>query len=940
MNFTKLLFTSVCPVALMALVVTPAIAQSTGTQEVETVTVTGTKLKLSFTGLMAAEPVLKQRSAITSDFIETQPTGQTFFQDLNYLPGVNFTNSDPYGASGGDLRMHGMDGAHISLTLDGMPLNDTGNYSIYTNQMLDPELIGKVSVNQGTTDVDSPTASAVGGTINVLTTPALDTFGVMAKVAYATYSFQRYFARVDSGEFGPWGTKAFATFSYQDYNKFKGEGRERRIQGNFGVEQDLGSVGFIKAYGHYNSNRNNQYNNVSYYPVAPTTGAGYAISNPNVIKSGDSYVSPVDPTASTTTDSTSAGNPLQGYGLGYDEASACRFTGTTGTYPNPLVPSAASGNAGVQIQGGNQSDGRNATSTTAMCTNFYKLRVNPSETGNFRMFSLFHLTKDLTLTVDPSFQYVLANGGGVSVIKENDPRLIGGSTGTGTSTTAFGCISGQGCDLNGDGDVRDNIMLFTPNTTNTRRWDVNASLIYRVDDSNTIQLAYTLDYGLHRQTGQYARFDTTTGPYDVFAGLSDRSHAVVGADGKDLRGRDRKSYAVLNQVSFDYEGAWLDDTVKISAGGRMPWLHRGMHQYCYLQMTGSQTILTPGVNYQYCTGETPTSATPDAAGLYYFSGVYFDGTGAKPTLAGFTAPGDRNVTFNRFLPNLGLSYSPFGAAHQFYASFAETLSAPKTDNLYNGGQDTTTGVYSTYDTTVKPETAAEYTFGYRFTGETVHASVTGWNMQFKNRIVSTYDPDQGLSVDHNIGPVNLAGVDVEADWNPFENLDVYGSASYEHSRVINNLPLSKTSGTSSKQDGAGVGTGVQLYAHTAGKEFVETPDWTFSGRVTYKIADFHLGAGAKYVSRRFASEDNGYRVPDFYTVNLDAAYDLDSLGLANSQIKLNMDNVFDKHYFASVGTSRSCFTPLTASVTTGCTSYPYLSVGSPRTFMVTLKAAY
>ncbi len=944
MKFSKLLFTSVCPVALMAMVVTPAIAQSTGTQELETVTVTGSKQKLSFTGLMAAEPVLKQRSAITSDFIETQPSGQTFFQDLNYLPGVNFTNSDPYGASGGDLRMHGMDGAHISLTLDGMPLNDTGNYSIYTNQMLDPELIGKVSVNQGTTDVDSPTASAVGGTINVLTTPALDTFGVMAKVAYASYNFQRYFGRVDTGEFGPWGTKAFATFSYQDYDKFKGPGHERRIQGNFGVEQDLGSVGFIKAYAHYNSNRNNQYNSVSYFPVDPystttdpATGKAFGFtSTPNVIKGGDNYISPADP--ATATDGTSYGNPLQGYGLGFDEANACRYTGTG---VNPLVPSAAAGAAGVQIQASGQSAGGSTTSTSATCSNWYKLRINPSETGNFRVFALFHLTQDLTLTVDPSFQYVLANGGGVTSIRENDPRLIGNTTGVGTSTSPFGFIAGQGRDLNGDGDVRDTIMLYSPNTTNTRRWDVNASLIYHLDDNNVFQLAYTLDYGLHRQTGQYARFDTTTGPYSVWAGLDDQSHAAISADGQDLRGRDRKSYAVLNQASFDYEGTWLDDSLRITAGGRLPYLHRGMNQYCYLQMTGGFYQTTPGANYQYCTTETPTSNTPDAQGLYYFKGVYANGTSGA--LAGFTPPGKENLTFNRFLPNLAFGYSPFGPAHQFFASFSETLSAPKTDNLYNGGSETDASNvvhYSTYDTDVKPETASEYTLGYRFTGETVHASITGWNMQFKNRIVSTYDPDQGLSVDHNIGPVNLAGVDVEGDWNPLEDLNVYGSASYEHSRVINNLPLSVTTNATSKLNGSTVGVGTTLYANTAGKEFVETPDWTFAGRATYKIADFHFGVGAKYVSRRFGSEDNGYRMPDFYTVNADASYDLDRLGLANSSIKFNVENLFDKHYFANVTTSRSCFTPYASSLTTGCTSYPYLSVGAPRTFMVTLKAAY
>ena len=81
---------------------------------------------------------------------------------LNKVPGFNFTNNDPYGSSGGNIRLHGFDGNHISLTWDGMPLNDTGNYAIYSNQRPDTENIGTISVNQGATDVDSPTAAATG----------------------------------------------------------------------------------------------------------------------------------------------------------------------------------------------------------------------------------------------------------------------------------------------------------------------------------------------------------------------------------------------------------------------------------------------------------------------------------------------------------------------------------------------------------------------------------------------------------------------------------------------------------------------------------------------------------------------------------------------------------------------------------------------------------
>ncbi|RZJ96209.1 MAG: Plug domain-containing protein, partial [Brevundimonas sp.] len=146
-------------------------AQSTATQEAELgdVVVTGARGPRTTDGTIVAETVAKTRSSVTQEFISTQAAGQTILQTLNLTPGLNFTNNDPYGSSGGNIRLRGFDGNRVSLTFDGIPLNDTGNYAVYTNQQLDPELIERASVNTGTTDVDSPTASATGGTINYVT---------------------------------------------------------------------------------------------------------------------------------------------------------------------------------------------------------------------------------------------------------------------------------------------------------------------------------------------------------------------------------------------------------------------------------------------------------------------------------------------------------------------------------------------------------------------------------------------------------------------------------------------------------------------------------------------------------------------------------------------------------------------------------------------------
>jgi iron complex outermembrane recepter protein len=193
-----------------------AFAQSTGTDAIEEVVVTATKVRQI--GLAGDQTAPKSRISLTSEYLDTQPTGQTIFQGINQIPGVNFTNSDPYGTSGGNLRIRGFDGSRVSVTFDGIPLNDSGNYALFTNQMLDPELVDRVDVNLGTTDVDSPTASATGGTVAFKTRRPSDEFGGQASIAGGDDAYKRAFLRVDTGEWGSLGTKAFFAASYQKYD--------------------------------------------------------------------------------------------------------------------------------------------------------------------------------------------------------------------------------------------------------------------------------------------------------------------------------------------------------------------------------------------------------------------------------------------------------------------------------------------------------------------------------------------------------------------------------------------------------------------------------------------------------------------------------------------------------------------------------------------------
>src|SRR6478609_601346 len=197
-----------------------AMAQSTGTATVEELVVTGSNGPRSLNGTIVAVEAPKSRVSITQEFISTQAPSQTVLDTINLMPGVNFTNNDAFGSAGGDLTLRGFDSQRVSLLQDGIPLNDSGNYAIYPNQQMDSDLISRVDVNLGTTDVDSPTAAAAGGTINYVTRVPQNEMGGRVTLGFGTENFQQYYGVFETGRIGPLGTKAWVSGNYSKNDIF------------------------------------------------------------------------------------------------------------------------------------------------------------------------------------------------------------------------------------------------------------------------------------------------------------------------------------------------------------------------------------------------------------------------------------------------------------------------------------------------------------------------------------------------------------------------------------------------------------------------------------------------------------------------------------------------------------------------------------------------
>ncbi len=782
-----------------------AFAQSTATEEVEVV-VKGNKKGL---GPITKENGPKTKTAIDQAYISSQTAGQTIAETLNLAPGYNFTNNDPYGSSGGNVRLRGLDGSRVSLTMDGVQLNDAGNYAVYTNQQLDPELIASATVVTGATDVDSMTASASGGTVSYTTLKPTDKFGVDTTLSMGSYNYTRGFLMVNTGKIGPWGTMAYLTYSKQNYDTFTTEnpdtGKLKKQQYNFNVYQPLSNGSYFGIRGNYNENRNRFI-------------FGQSLSN--FAKNGKYYNS-----------------------------------------------------AGVA-------------------------NINPSDTGNIRAYSKWVINDHFFFTVDPTYQYVLANGGGTAGISEVDGKMS-------VSSRTFYYKELAGVDINKDGDATDtSVSIYNANTTQTNRYSITSTGVYSFDRGDVIRFGASFDRGRTRQSGESTLLNADGSVINPFGGREETALRIIGKDGSTHERRYRFSLANVDTFFLEYRGRFLEDKLFVSVGLKQQKMERDLTQYCYSPDDGS------GSYAPYCTTATPTK--DNGNGTVSFGYTYLTTTnadGSKTAHTAFIKPFHTVVSFSKSLPSLGATYK-LDDNNQVYANYSESLSAPRTDNYY--GVIIKDGVVKAANPL--PETNKTIELGYRFTAPTFTAQADVWAQKYENRIVSSYDPDSDSYFDRNVGSVDLKGFEASAAYAPSSKLSLYGGLTYTKTEILDNYA-----------------SGATATVNTKGKALPEVPDWMGTFGVVYKpFADFTFSLNGKYVGKRFATDLNDLSTPAYTTWNGSVRWDLPEVAFTKpgTYFQLNVINLTNEYYYGSI------------SSTVAASNNPSFNVGAPRTVMLSLHTKF
>ena len=329
-------------------------------------------------GLMQKQDAAKSVSAISRDYIEKQAPGQDPMQLIALLPGANVTSSDPAGLTGSHMSARGLDQSQMGFTLEGFPLNDIGNFAVYSQEIVDSENLRKISLAQGSADLDSPHLSATGGVVDMYMIDPKMKKGGAFDVSYGSYDYTRGFLRLDTGKIGNTNLRAYFSGSYATEDAIHSEATNRKLHAEAKFVNDWGDG-----------------NRVS---LAIVGNRLYNYLSPSVnLPSWNAY----------------------GFGEKTGFVAPC-YAGSTCTRPNGTTFKNTS-NATINntVYNGTYKENN---------SNYYKLHQNPFTNIYTSAPSTFKLTDHLVLTETPYFWYGDGSGGGAYTT----PTSWGATSMTGT----------------------------------------------------------------------------------------------------------------------------------------------------------------------------------------------------------------------------------------------------------------------------------------------------------------------------------------------------------------------------------------------------------------------------------------------------------------------------------------------------------------------------
>ncbi|SDW17527.1 iron complex outermembrane recepter protein [Pseudomonas kuykendallii] len=173
-------------------------------------------------GQMVQEEAAKARSTVTKEALDKMSPTSNGIDKLKYTPGINVSSDDSTGLSGFAFTMRGMQSNQIGVTMDGIPINDSGDFSMYPNLLGDSENLEEIFLTQGSSELDAPHIGSSGGNIGLVSVAPTKEAGVFIKQTVGSNNLDKTFVRLNTGEY--MGLSNYISASKTNSDKWKGKG--------------------------------------------------------------------------------------------------------------------------------------------------------------------------------------------------------------------------------------------------------------------------------------------------------------------------------------------------------------------------------------------------------------------------------------------------------------------------------------------------------------------------------------------------------------------------------------------------------------------------------------------------------------------------------------------------------------------------------------------
>ncbi|MEO6093453.1 MAG: TonB-dependent receptor [Novosphingobium sp.] len=250
-------------VCLAALAMTPAFAKDAAAADASAAEASAAASDGDIVVLGFGET--RQVQTITASDIDLLTPGTSPLKAVSKLPGVNFQSADPFGAYEWSTRIsiRGFSQNQLGFTLDGVPLGDMsyGNYNgLHISRALISENLGTATVSQGAGALGTASTSNLGGTLIFASRDPGHEPDIFASGTYGSDDTVRAFARLESGDVGPF--RGYVSYGYLNAEKWKGDGSQRQHQVNAKLVGDIAG-GRMTAWVNFSDRRENDYQDLS-----------------------------------------------------------------------------------------------------------------------------------------------------------------------------------------------------------------------------------------------------------------------------------------------------------------------------------------------------------------------------------------------------------------------------------------------------------------------------------------------------------------------------------------------------------------------------------------------------------------------------------------------------------------------------------------------------